>query len=64
MVSHLVGLVGHVLIRVQLLNAARRLTEKHLGIASEGRVGWNFKCHETHREMLGSVCLVDHRNRT
>ena len=36
MVSHLVGLVGHVLARVQLLNAARRLTERHIGVASEG----------------------------
>ncbi|EIW51672.1 separase [Trametes versicolor FP-101664 SS1] len=35
MVSHLVGLVGHVLARVQLLNAARRLTERHTGVASE-----------------------------
>ncbi|KAI0674723.1 peptidase family C50-domain-containing protein [Trametes maxima] len=35
MVSHLVGLVGHVLTRVQLLNAARRLTERHTGVASE-----------------------------
>ncbi len=35
-VSHLVGLVGHVLARVQLLNAARRLTERHTGVASEG----------------------------
>ncbi|KAL7283883.1 hypothetical protein ACG7TL_001154 [Trametes sanguinea] len=35
MVSHLLGLVGHVLARVQLLNAARRLTERHAGISSE-----------------------------
>ncbi|KAI0747689.1 peptidase family C50-domain-containing protein [Daedaleopsis nitida] len=35
MVSHLIGLVGHVLVRVQLLNAARRLTERHLGVTSE-----------------------------
>ncbi|KAI9061528.1 hypothetical protein FKP32DRAFT_1654199 [Trametes sanguinea] len=35
MVSHLLGLVGHVLARVQLLNAARRLTERHIGISSE-----------------------------
>ncbi|OJT06676.1 Separin, partial [Trametes pubescens] len=35
MVSHLVGLLGHVLARVQLLNAARRLTERHTGVASE-----------------------------
>ena len=36
MVSHLIGLVGHVLIRVQLLNAARKLSERHIGVASEG----------------------------
>ncbi|KAH9848957.1 peptidase family C50-domain-containing protein [Lenzites betulinus] len=35
MASHLVGLVGHVLARIQLLNAARRLTERHTGVASE-----------------------------
>ncbi|KAI0634651.1 peptidase family C50-domain-containing protein [Trametes polyzona] len=35
MVSHLVGLVGHVLARVQLLNVARRLTERHAGVGSE-----------------------------
>ena len=36
MVSHLIGLVGHVLVRVQLLNAARKLTERHVGVTSEG----------------------------
>ncbi|RPD59511.1 hypothetical protein L227DRAFT_586688 [Lentinus tigrinus ALCF2SS1-6] len=35
MVSHLIGLVGHVLVRVQLLNAARKLSERHIGVASE-----------------------------
>ncbi|KAH9930403.1 peptidase family C50-domain-containing protein [Epithele typhae] len=35
MVSHLIGLVGHVLVRIQLLNAARRLAERHLGMGSE-----------------------------
>ncbi|KAM5541905.1 hypothetical protein V8D89_004634 [Ganoderma adspersum] len=35
MVSHLIGLVGHVLVRVQLLNAARKLSERHVGVASE-----------------------------
>ncbi|KAI0824951.1 peptidase family C50-domain-containing protein [Trametes gibbosa] len=35
MVSHLVGLVGHVLARIQLLNAARRLAERHAGVAYE-----------------------------
>ncbi|TBU21185.1 hypothetical protein BD311DRAFT_835203 [Dichomitus squalens] len=35
MVSHLMGLVGHILVRVQLLNAARRLSERHTGVASE-----------------------------
>ncbi|KAI0777838.1 peptidase family C50-domain-containing protein [Trametes elegans] len=35
MVSHLVGLVGHVLARIKLLNAARRLTERHTGVMSE-----------------------------
>ncbi|TBU57165.1 peptidase family C50-domain-containing protein [Dichomitus squalens] len=35
MVSHLIGLVGHILVRVQLLNAARRLSERHTGVASE-----------------------------
>ncbi len=36
MVTHLIGLVGHVLVRVQLLNAARRLSERHVGVTSEG----------------------------
>ncbi|KAI8971333.1 peptidase family C50-domain-containing protein [Trametes punicea] len=35
MVSHVVGLVGDVLARIQLLNIARRLTERHVGAASE-----------------------------
>ncbi|PIL26880.1 hypothetical protein GSI_11060 [Ganoderma sinense ZZ0214-1] len=35
MVSHLIGLVGHVLVRVQLLNAARKLSERHVGVATE-----------------------------
>ena len=39
MVSHLIGLVGHVLIRVQLLNTARKLSERHIGVGSEGDSG-------------------------
>ena len=39
MVSYLIGLVGHVLVRVQLLNAARKLSERHIGVGSEGDSG-------------------------
>lgn len=53
MVSHLVGLVGHVLARIQLLNAARRLTERHTGVASEGKL--LCLCSSTLRLTAGSV---------
>ena len=45
MVSHLIGLVGHVLVRVQLLNAARKVSERHVGVASEGNS--NTRCGST-----------------
>ena len=41
MVSHLIGLVGQVLVRVQLLNAARKLSERHVGVASEGNARYS-----------------------
>ena len=44
-VSHLVGLVGQILIRVQLLNAARKLSERHVGVTSEGTSCPSF-CHK------------------
>ncbi|KAL6306065.1 peptidase family C50-domain-containing protein [Sparassis latifolia] len=33
--SHLVGLLGHVLVKIQLLNTARRLSEQHKGATSD-----------------------------
>ena len=42
-VSHLVGLIGQILIRVQLLNAARKLSERHVGVTSQGRSRRSFR---------------------